>query len=78
MLKKTYAERRAKLSRNALRMLERIEQGKFYKAYEDEPATMGELKEAGLVYVCMRVEVVRACYVPACGYTPYREEKFSV
>lgn len=38
---------------------------------------MDELIEAGLVATCGRPVVIQLCYVPATGYTPYKNEVFA-
>ena len=65
------------LSKRAEKLLERLKSGDFYPCHaSDTPKAMQELIDAGLVARAGRVEIIRACYVPAKGYTPYREEVF--
>lgn len=65
------------LSKRAAKLFERVKKGEFYPAYDKStPKAMKELEEAGLVSTCGRVVVIRACYVPASGYTPFVPERF--
>lgn len=66
------------LSINAQKLLERIKAGKYYRAYDPKlPAAMAELEAAKLVTTTGRVVTIELCYVPATGYAPYQEEKFT-
>lgn len=59
----------ATLSPRALKLLDRVRAGEWYPWTEpgSGPKAMQELVDAGLVTVCGRNEMVRACYVPV-GY----------
>lgn len=65
------------LSKHAAALLTRLEQGRFYPAYDAKvPAAMTELREAGLVTRAGRATQYVACFVPAHNYTPMIMEKF--
>ncbi|MDK2769960.1 MAG: hypothetical protein KYX69_19855 [Sphingomonas sp.] len=67
----------APLSARAQKLYARVQQGHFYRAYEDRlPKAMKELEAHGLVSIAGRVVVTAACYVPTSGYTPHVNEKF--
>lgn len=78
MNRREYAKAKAGLSKNAAKMLKRIEAGHFYKW--DGPASVGptmrELIESGVVAYTGRVEVWVSAAVPTCGYTPAKREKY--
>ena len=61
------------LSTRATKLLARVREGHFYFAYDPKtPKAMQELVDAGLVGMCGRAVVIRACYVPA-GYEVRQE-----
>ena len=65
------------ISKRAQKTLALIRQGRFYMAYdENNPATIKELEDAGLIRIAGRPMVLVAAYVPTSGYTPYTNEKF--
>lgn len=67
----------ANISKRAQKTLELIRKGRFYMAYDpNNPATIKELTDAGLIQQAARPMVVVAAYVPTTGYTPYQEERF--
>lgn len=67
----------ATLSKRAEKLLGRICDGHFYRAYsKHEPKAMRELVDAGLVSVCGRVQTIVACYVPRKGYKPFKQEQY--
>lgn len=66
-----------KLSKRAVKTLQRIRNGAFYKAYNpNNPKTIEELISAGLIKKTGRVVVIESCYVPTTGYAPYIPEQF--
>ena len=74
---KMYDYKKAGLSKNALKVLGRIEDGHYYKPYQpDTPKCIQELVDAGLVKLTGRVTVVELAYVPSTNYIPYVNEKF--
>lgn len=65
------------LSKNALKVLKRIEDGYFYRPYRpDTPKCIQELVDAGLVKLTARPVVIELAYVPSTNYVPYVNEKF--
>lgn len=68
------AEKIASLSARARALLERLQEGRFYKARDPlTPKAMAELEAAGLVCLMARPVEIWACYVPV-GSKPYRAE----
>lgn len=65
------------VSKRAMKTLDLIKRGKFYMTYDDKnPATIEELKTAGLIRPSGRAMAYVAAYVPADGYVPMRQESF--
>ncbi len=72
-----FEAKRAALSHRAQVLLERVEQGHWYKAGDSRcPAAMEELWDAGLVTDAGRVEVISSAFVPTVGFTPMQQEQF--
>lgn len=67
----------ANISKRTQKTLNLIREGKFYRKYDsNNPATIKELEDAGLIVGTGRVVVVELCYVPTTGYTGYIPEQY--
>lgn len=66
----------AELSKRAQKTLARLKNGEFYPVDRKPLQSILELKRLGLIDRTGRVEIYRACYVPAEGYMPMTIEAF--
>lgn len=66
------------LSGRAVALYKRLIAGYYYMPHSDRtPKAMEELVKNGLVGTVGRVIVIERCFVPAHGYTEYKQEEFS-